>query len=100
MDPFLRRKPFSSVTPLVSYQLLSSGDNKKLENTSTDKISLKECFLDWGIGIYETRTLTFLRQSHIHQGKELIMFVFYACYIYTYIYVILNPYRYLSSHFE
>ncbi|KAM2330057.1 hypothetical protein ACFX1X_020942 [Malus domestica] len=70
LDPFLRRKPFSSVTPLVSYQLLSSGDNKKWENTSADKISLKECFLDRGIGIYETRTLTFLRQSHIHQENE------------------------------
>ncbi|XP_048441233.1 protein PHYTOCHROME-DEPENDENT LATE-FLOWERING-like [Pyrus x bretschneideri] len=70
LDPFLRRKPFSSVTPLVSYQLLSSGDNRKWENTSTDKVSLKECFLDCGIGIYETRTLTFLRQSHIHQGNE------------------------------
>ncbi|KAM1517499.1 hypothetical protein ACFX1Z_020585 [Malus domestica] len=70
LDPFLRRKPFSSVTPLVSYQLLSSGDDKKWENTSADKISLKECFLDRGIGIYETRTLTFLRQSHIHQENE------------------------------
>ncbi|ONI31553.1 hypothetical protein PRUPE_1G319400 [Prunus persica] len=66
LDTSVQRRPSFPITKLVAFQLLSSKDNQNWDNTSTDKNSLTECSMDWGLGM-NRRVLTFLRQSHIPQ---------------------------------
>lgn len=77
LDTSVQRRPSFPITKLVAFQLLSSKDNQNWDNTSIDKNSLTECSMDWRLSM-NRRVLTFLRQSHIPQGEELLIFVSYV----------------------
>lgn len=72
-DQFLQRKPFFHTTHWLAH-LLSSEYDRNSKNAAANKVPLSMCSIDRRVP--KTRTLTFVRQCHSYEGKEVFLLSF------------------------
>lgn len=74
LNQFLQRTSFLCTTSPIASQFLCSEGNRKSKDAAIDEVPMS---MDRRPNVCKTRTMKFVRQRHVYQGKKVLLFSFH-----------------------